>query len=157
MYLLQITRIFSSHDLINCDSTAKECVTYSRNNLYAYRCQEMDVSHQTRGKWTQSYMKFIYWWFAFFHSFSVWKVFHFYIYHPIVKKIVISTTLIVLNPYAIIHAKEVFSVETFRWTCPFKVSSKVANTYYIIKKECKHITNIDITSFNIKLSNLTSK
>nr|XP_022306762.1 uncharacterized protein LOC111113083 [Crassostrea virginica] len=48
-----ITRICdiikSARGLRNCDYTGQECVTYSRNNLYAYKCQKMDVSHQTRG------------------------------------------------------------------------------------------------------------
>nr|XP_022310774.1 uncharacterized protein LOC111116081 [Crassostrea virginica] len=36
----------SSQNLPNCDLTSSECVTYSRNKLYVYKCQENGISQQ---------------------------------------------------------------------------------------------------------------
>nr|XP_022308319.1 uncharacterized protein LOC111114321 [Crassostrea virginica] len=40
------------HDLENCNTTWKECVTYSRNELYAYKCEEANTSKDTQGYFT---------------------------------------------------------------------------------------------------------
>ena len=55
-YWFQVTRICdvisnsSSQNLPNCDLTSRECVTYSRNKLYVYKCQENGISQQKHGK-----------------------------------------------------------------------------------------------------------
>ena len=55
-YLFQVTRICdiisnsSSRNLPNCDSTSRECATYSRNKLYAYKCNETHVSQDREGE-----------------------------------------------------------------------------------------------------------
>ncbi|XP_078329324.1 uncharacterized protein LOC111115793 isoform X2 [Crassostrea virginica] len=42
-------RIFSSSNLTNCDRTGSECVTYSRNKRYTYKCQETNTSQDRQG------------------------------------------------------------------------------------------------------------
>nr|XP_034336857.1 slit homolog 1 protein-like isoform X1 [Crassostrea gigas] len=42
-------RISSTNGLTRCDSTRMECVTFSRNRRYAYKCQETDASQERRG------------------------------------------------------------------------------------------------------------
>nr|XP_022337974.1 uncharacterized protein LOC111133669 isoform X2 [Crassostrea virginica] len=52
----KVTRIcyrisrFSAHGLINCSLTGRECVTYSKNMLYAYKCNEFQTSKRRRSE-----------------------------------------------------------------------------------------------------------
>nr|XP_022303736.1 uncharacterized protein LOC111111200 [Crassostrea virginica] len=39
----------SPYDLENCNTTWKECVTYNRNELYAYKCEEANTSKDKQG------------------------------------------------------------------------------------------------------------
>nr|XP_022306795.1 uncharacterized protein LOC111113101 [Crassostrea virginica] len=39
----------SSHGLSDCTYTSKECVTYSRNTWFAYRCQESNILQNRHG------------------------------------------------------------------------------------------------------------
>ena len=39
----------SSFELENCNCTWKECITHSRNQKYAYRCQEVNTSQDIQG------------------------------------------------------------------------------------------------------------
>lgn len=43
------TSVSSMNGLTNCDSTRMECVTFSRNRRYAYKCQATVASQERRG------------------------------------------------------------------------------------------------------------
>uniref|UniRef100_K1PIV1 Uncharacterized protein n=1 Tax=Magallana gigas TaxID=29159 RepID=K1PIV1_MAGGI len=43
------TSISLTKGLTSCDLTRMECVTFSRNRRYAYKCQETDASQERRG------------------------------------------------------------------------------------------------------------
>ncbi|XP_065934216.1 uncharacterized protein [Magallana gigas] len=43
------TSVSSMNGLTNCDSTRMECVTFSRNRRYAYKCQATVTSQERRG------------------------------------------------------------------------------------------------------------
>lgn len=44
------TSISLTKGLTSCDLTRMECVTFSRNRRYAYKCQETDASQERRGE-----------------------------------------------------------------------------------------------------------
>lgn len=52
----QITRLCdkisnsSADDLKNCTETKHECITYSRNGRYSFRCYETDTSQERGGE-----------------------------------------------------------------------------------------------------------
>ena len=56
LFEFQVTRICdrilknSIHGLPDCALTGQNCITFSRNKMYAYKCKETHVSQDRRGE-----------------------------------------------------------------------------------------------------------